>query len=168
MTGMEEGLFPHSRTTASDAAVEEERRLCYVGMTRAMDKLYLTRARRRRVFGEYQFNPPSRFLEEIPAHLLEQPAAPALHHAQGHNLASVFAQLPGGEAQVDDDFCNDIEVIPEAEEGLRIGLRVRHAKFGVGFIRRIEGQGENQKVIVYFKTVGPKKLLLKFAGLEPA
>ncbi|MDT8423653.1 MAG: UvrD-helicase domain-containing protein [Desulfuromonadales bacterium] len=168
MTGMEEGLFPHSRTTASDAAVEEERRLCYVGMTRAMDKLYLTRARRRRVFGEYQFNLPSRFLEEIPAHLLEQPAAPALHHAQGHNLASVFAQLPVGEAQADDDFGNDIEVIPEAEEGLRIGLRVRHAKFGVGFIRRIEGQGENQKVVVYFKTVGPKKLLLKFAGLEPA
>ncbi len=59
-------------------------------------------------------------------------------------------------------------MVPEPEEGLRIGSRVRHARFGVGTVRRLEGSGDNQKVIVYFSTVGSKKLLLKFAGLEPA
>ena len=69
---------------------------------------------------------------------------------------------------VDDNIDDDVRMVPDAEEGLRIGMQVRHAKFGVGAVRRIEGKGDNQKVIVYFKTAGAKKLLLKFAGLEPA
>jgi DNA helicase-2/ATP-dependent DNA helicase PcrA len=170
LSGMEEGLFPNARSSASRADLEEERRLCYVGMTRAMDKLYLTHARRRRMFGSYQYNPPSQFLTEIPAKMLDTIAQPpALQQTSEHNLASVFEQL-GEEAASDEDFfdSDDIRVVPDAEEGLRLGMQVRHAKFGVGTVRRIEGQGDNQKVIVYFKTAGAKKLLLKFAGLEPA
>jgi DNA helicase-2/ATP-dependent DNA helicase PcrA len=172
MTGMEEGLFPHSRTVESADEIEEERRLCYVGMTRAMEKLYLTRARQRRIYGSFQFNPASRFLDEIPAHLLDQVAAPALHSSSGHNLASVFERLPAAvvpEVVYEEPASNDtVRVVPDAETGVRLGMRVRHPRFGIGTVRRIEGQGEGQKVIIYFNSVGPKKLLLRFAGLEPA
>jgi DNA helicase-2/ATP-dependent DNA helicase PcrA len=167
MTGMEEGLFPLARSGNDDEELEEERRLCYVGMTRAREKLYLTHARRRRVYGDYQFNPPSRFLGEIPAQLLGGPA-PAVHRPATHNLASLFDRVDpdfGDEAPFLDD---EVRQVPEAEEGLRLGMNVRHAMFGTGVVRRIEGQGEQQKVIVFFHRVGPKKLLVKFAGLEPA
>ena len=173
MSGMEEGLFPNARSSATRSALEEERRLCYVGMTRAMDKLYLSHARRRRMFGSYQYNPPSLFLSEIPAKMLDAVApTPSLQHTSEHNLASVFEQM-GADVGRGADFADDVDdgdvrVVPDAEEGLRIGMQVRHAKFGVGTVRRIEGQGDNQKVIVYFKTAGAKKLLLRFAGLEPA
>ena len=172
--------------------LEEERRLCYVGMTRAMEKLYLTNARRRRVYGSYQFNRPSRFLGEIPAHLVERPvsgkkgAVAAQSSAATHNLASLFAQLPAEaeerEIETSPESAPDsisqpttpradepvIEVEPSAppERGLRIGSRVEHARFGIGTVRRIEGSGDKQKVIVYFNRFGPKRLLLKFAGLE--
>ena len=183
MTGMEEGLFPHSRVGEHKDDLEEERRLCYVGMTRAMHKLYLSHARRRRIYGDFQYNPPSRFLAEIPAHLLAQPAAPSHNLAAlavkpalsgGHNLASLFEQLAPSPLDSDHEeegeapFQDPVRLVPEAEEGLRLGSQVRHVKFGVGTVRRLEGQGEQAKVTVYFRSVGPKKLLLKFAGLEPA
>jgi len=169
MAGLEEELFPHSRSHEGAEELEEERRLCYVGMTRAMEKLYLTHARRRRIFGDYQFNPPSRFLAEIPAQLLDQPASGGLHKPASHNLASLFDQAEPDFSEEDPFFDEDeVRVVPDAEEGLRIGLQVRHIKFGVGTVRRIEGQGDNQKVTVYFHRFGPKKLLVKFAGLEPA
>ena len=167
MTGMEEGLFPHSRSDDGDD-VEEERRLCYVGMTRAMDKLYLSHARRRRIYGDFQYNPPSRFLVEIPSHLLEGKEQPTLNHASSHNLASVFEELAPEPLAEEDFFEDEVRQVSEAELGPRIGQQVRHAKFGVGTIRRLEGTGDNQKVSIYFRTVGLKKLLLKFAGLEPA
>ena len=167
MVGLEEDLFPHNRSGGGDEDLEEERRLCYVGMTRAREKLYLTHARRRRIYGDYQFNPPSRFLAEIPQELLDQVNTPGLHQPASHNLASLFEQIEP-EMEPDEHYEDDIRIVPEAEEGLKIGMSVRHVKFGVGTVRRIEGSGENQKVIVYFRTVGPKKLLLKYAGLEPA
>ncbi|PLX99669.1 MAG: ATP-dependent DNA helicase PcrA [Desulfuromonas sp.] len=169
MAGMEEGIFPHSRAGYGGDEFEEERRLCYVGMTRAMDKLYLTHARRRRIYGSYQYNPPSVFLADIPRTHLQKPAADGMQHAASNNLASVFESI-GEQVAIDepDDFVDDVRVVPDAEEGLRIGMNVRHVKFGVGVVRRIEVQGDNQKVIVYFQRIGPKKLLLKFAGLEPA
>lgn len=185
MTGMEEGIFPGERAGDSGEQLEEERRLCYVGMTRAREKLYLTNARRRRVYGSYQFNRASRFLAEIPSHLVERSgsgvntsAAATQSPAATHNLASLFAQLPtdssGAEAQAHPPAPPSvaaepvIEVEPGAprERGLRIGSRVEHARFGVGTVRRIEGAGDKQKVIVYFNRFGPKRLLLKFAGLE--
>jgi len=169
MSGMEEGLFPHSRAASGPEEMEEERRLCYVGMTRAMEKLTLTHARRRRIFGDYQFNPPSRFLGEIPESLLERPAGGGLHKPASHNLASLFDQTEPDYS--DDEAVTDayeVRVVPDAEEGLRIGLHVRHVKFGTGIVRRIEGQGDNQKVMIAFQRFGLKKLLVKFAGLEPA
>jgi DNA helicase-2/ATP-dependent DNA helicase PcrA len=167
MAGMEEGLFPLARSSESREELEEERRLCYVGMTRAMEKLYLVHARKRRVFGDYQFNPASSFLSDIPISVIERGRRQSpLHKQAGHNLASLFDQpLPEVEAE---EFSETVRHVAEAEEGLRIGSKVRHLKFGVGVVRRIEGSGESCKVTVWFNSVGPKKLLLKFAGLEPA
>ncbi|EAT15074.1 ATP-dependent helicase [Desulfuromonas acetoxidans] len=186
MTGMEDGIFPAARSNDGGEQLEEERRLCYVGMTRAMEKLYLTHARRRRVYGSYQFNPPSRFVGEIPEGLLADVAKKPLHATSKHNLASLFDQLPmqapesetssapastpaADSASVPDQPVIEVEPAAPVDDGtLRIGSRVRHARFGVGTVRRLEGSGDKQKVIVYFNRFGPKRLLLKFAGLEPA
>ncbi len=178
MTGMEEGLFPHARSGDGGEDLAEERRLCYVGMTRAMQKLYLSHARRRRVYGTHQFNPPSRFLGEIPAQLLADQielGGSTGTAAKEHNLASLFdlAQpektiTPSVETSADPDPQPPAPEEPATEGGqLRLGSKVRHIKFGVGTVRRLEGNGDKQKVTVYFNSVGPKKLLLKFAGLMP-
>lgn len=161
MTGMEEGLFPHARVADDD--FEEERRLCYVGMTRAMKKLYLTHARRRRVYGDFQFNQPSRFLDEIPPPLVQRigedspPPSKALRQPPKESRR--------GATDPDDD---GVRVVYEGEDGLRIGNRVRHNSFGIGTIKGLEGAGPSRKVTVVFRSVGTKKLMLKFAGLEPA
>ena len=179
MVGMEERLFPHVRSLDDPPQMEEERRLCYVGMTRARERLFLTNARRRRIFGQEQLNTPSRFLAEIPGELLDmeeefQPAFGFGGYRSGekeewrdepaslqHNLASVFsADAESG--------INEVEVVPEDTEDVFIGMRVRHGKFGVGVVRKIEGMGDQQKVIVWFNSVGPKKLMVRFAGLERA
>lgn len=186
ITGMEEGLFPHSRSGSGSADLDEERRLCYVGMTRAMRKLYLSHARRRRVYGTWQFNAPSRFLADIPPALLAGHCAPGASlpsvkgapapRAAAHNLAGladlvaaeemdqsaeIISRPPAGRsASVPADH-------PADTGGLRLGAPVRHLKFGRGVVRRLEGSGDQQKVTVYFNSVGTKKLLLKFAGLMP-
>ncbi|MEA3544129.1 MAG: 3'-5' exonuclease, partial [Thermodesulfobacteriota bacterium] len=178
MTGMEEGLFPHSRSGDMGEELAEERRLCYVGMTRAMQKLYLSHARRRRVYGSYQFNPPSRFLAEIPAQRLTdfRPESVAVEMPiTGHNLASL-ADLVAASEPIS-PVAEKITVVrhktpgresaPPAAGGLQLGTRVRHVKFGIGTVRSLEGNGDKQKVTVYFNSVGTKKLLLKFAGLMP-
>lgn len=170
MVGMEERLFPHVRALDDRDGMEEERRLCYVGMTRARERLYLLRASRRLIFGQEQANLPSRFLREIPGELLTQedaggapftgwqPSSPA--PKQSHNLAAVASAAA------------DVELVPEPpdeyDSALFVGMRVRHAKFGTGTIRKIEGRGDDQKVIVWFAQGGPKKLLVRFAGLERA
>lgn len=164
MTGMEERLFPHVRALDDPEQMEEERRLCYVGMTRARERLYLSNARRRHFYGQEQFNSPSRFLDDIPGELLEtdeERRGPGASPA-----ASGWNRFTGGrleEAVVVPD--NEVTVVPE-EDGVFIGMRVRHAKFGPGTIRKIEGSGDNRKVMVWFDDGGPKKLLLRFAGLE--
>jgi DNA helicase II / ATP-dependent DNA helicase PcrA len=180
MIGMEERLCPHVRALEDPAQMEEERRLCYVGMTRARERLFLTNARRRRIFGQDQYNSPSRFLGDIPREFLdiqeesqtgfgfgnsmnearrtwnEEPAT------QPHNLATVFA----AENEPEPEFSNEVRVVPDETDEVYIGMQVRHGKFGVGTIRKIEGRGNEQKVIVWFNSVGPKKLLVRFAGLE--
>ncbi len=177
MTGMEEGLFPHSRSGDGGEDLAEERRLCYVGMTRAMRKLYLSHARRRRVYGTYQFNPPSRFLAEIPAELTDAVSSPVtakVTAAQQHNLASLFdLTAPAAEDENQEPVQQPAARFspPSADldsgGGFRLGSKVRHIKFGIGTIRRLEGVGDKQKVTIYFNSVGSKKLLLKFAGLMP-
>ena len=170
MVGMEERLFPHVRALEDPAQMEEERRLCYVGMTRAKKRLFLLNVRRRHIFGQEQMNPPARFLRDIPGELVDagekwgsqvemQPGGVAKHGT--HNLASLF------EEEIEPDFGNEVRMVPEdQEDGVYHGMRVRHAQFGPGTIRKIEGEGDNQKVIVWFASVGPKKLLVRFAGLE--
>lgn len=172
MIGMEERLFPHARSLEDPEQMEEERRLCYVGMTRARERLYLTNARRRRIFGQEQCNPPCRFLADIPRALLDMEdegyqAGFGFQSGGGeekparHNLAAVF------EMELEPEFANEVQVVPDEAEGeIWPGMKVRHGKFGVGTIRKIEGSGNEQKVIVWFNTVGPKKLLVRFAGLE--
>ena len=176
MIGMEERVFPHVRALEDPEGMEEERRICYVGITRARERLFLTSARRRRIFGQEQFNNPSRFLGEIPPELCdleEQPRpwyetqalawpVPA-REPERHNLAAVFS-APQGSPVID----NEVRVVPDETEEICLGMKVRHGKFGVGAIRKIEGRGDEQKVIVWFDSVGPKKLLVRFAGLERA
>ena len=173
MTGMEEGLFPHARVGDSD--IEEERRLCYVGMTRAMSRLYLSHALRRRVFGDFQANQRSRFLDEVPADLIRvvrKPQRPSRPNYAGKAPSGYGGQRYGGSddrpAWMDDSEESEPRVVYEGEDGLRVGGRVRHASFGVGVIRGLEGSGEERKVTVLFRSSGAKKLLLKFAQLEPA
>jgi DNA helicase-2/ATP-dependent DNA helicase PcrA len=178
MTGMEEGLFPHARSGDLGEELAEERRLCYVGITRAMQKLYLSYARKRRVYGTYQFNPPSRFLAEIPVELLND-FTPSMELAEEskpeHNLASLFDLVDGAEPAPPTAHTTVVESnnIPardtssHTDGGLRLGTKVRHVKFGIGTVRRLEGAGDKQKVTVYFNSVGSKKLLLKFAALMP-
>ncbi|HZV81748.1 MAG TPA: UvrD-helicase domain-containing protein [Geobacteraceae bacterium] len=186
MIGMEEKLFPHVRALEDGEQMEEERRLCYVGMTRARERLFLTNARRRRIFGQDQYNQPSRFINDIPREQLdqedEQPSfgfrgqgsaghydekggVASYHQAVGHNLSVVHAHAAGSVPEVD----NEVEMVPEDDGAeIYIGMKVRHGKFGVGTIRKIEGSGDEQKVIIWFNSVGPKKLLVRFAGLERA
>ena len=188
MIGMEEKLFPHARSLDDLDGMEEERRLCYVGMTRARERLYLLNAKRRYLFGQEQNNPPSRFLKDIPRELLDQEGL-QLHSAtesfSGSNSYSVNRQfsersrrepISQGKgavhnlaAALESATYDDIEIVPEPPDehgGVFVGMKVRHGKFGVGTIRKIEGEGEGQKAVVWFNSVGPKKLLLRFAGLE--
>ena len=164
MTAMEEGLFPHARVADED--IEEERRLCYVGMTRAMEKLHLTHARRRRVFGDFQCNPRSRFVDEIPPALLHEVGNAARRWELARQQTEAF-QRPRAAASREVRIEYDNEDDPSGAS-LRVGTKVRHATFGVGTVQRLEGAGDGQKATVLFGSVGRKKLILKFAGLEPA
>jgi DNA helicase II / ATP-dependent DNA helicase PcrA len=174
IVGMEEGLFPHSRVADDD--MEEERRLCYVGMTRAMQRLCLTHAQRRRVFGDVQYNARSRFLDEIPPELVRDVASPAQRWATARRQTQSFpargpvpfATPPGRGAVPSAAADREVRVVYDNEDGLRVGTRVRHATFGVGTIQRLEGRGDGLKATVTFQSAGIKKLILKFAGLEPA
>jgi DNA helicase-2/ATP-dependent DNA helicase PcrA len=162
LVGLEEGLLPHSRSLGSPDAMEEERRLCYVGMTRAMQHLHLSWARSRQVFGQRRLSEPSRFLEEVPGELLKRSGAgfgatprrgPWADQSRGDRPRPVPAG-PGG-------------VAPDVG-ALRPGVRVRHPLFGVGTVLRREGAGEDLKLTVSFPAVGAKKLVARFAGLELA
>ena len=174
IAGLEEGLFPHSRSAESQDEVEEERRLCYVGMTRAGQQLLLTGAARRRVFGDYQDCRPSRFLHEIPAELMDQIVSPPPRYNGGFGHAHYeFRTNPYGrkgraprvrEAEADYAYENEDQSLL----GVRLGLRVRHPLFGVGTVTAIEEQPDDVKVTVRFNSVGVKKLMAKFARLEPA
>ena len=175
MVGMEEGLFPHARVDDSD--IEEERRLCYVGMTRAMKRLVLTHALRRRVYGDVQMNARSRFIDEIPVEHLEtigQPARPAAPPQwRFPTRQAAFGAAPRASSRPErievagGEDGERVRIVYD-EDGLRIGSRVRHGTFGVGTVKLLEGAGEQQKVTVLFPSVGTKKLVLKFANLEPA
>jgi DNA helicase II / ATP-dependent DNA helicase PcrA len=157
LVGLEEGLLPHSRSLGNEDALEEERRLCYVGMTRAMERLHLSWARSRQVFGQRRLSEPSRFIAEIPQPGLERSGGiPHLTPRPGERPPRWSPAAPAAGAAAS---------VPSAAE-IRPGVRVRHPLFGVGTVLRREGDGDELKVTVSFPGAGAKKLVARFAGLE--
>jgi DNA helicase-2/ATP-dependent DNA helicase PcrA len=159
LVGLEEGLLPHSRSLVDEDALEEERRLCYVGMTRAMERLHLSWARSRQVFGQRRVTEKSRFLDEIPEAGLERSGGLfSLPPRQGGTPSprtplSTASPAPAAAGALHAD-------------AIRPGVRVRHPLFGVGTVLRREGDGDGLKVTVSFPGVGAKKLVARYAGLE--
>ena len=171
ISGLEEGLFPHARSAEDDAELEEERRLCYVGITRARSRLVLTSAARRRVFGDYQATQPSRFLQEIPADLVEQEFSRyTVPHARpragwDYRPNPYRGRSPRLREHAEFDYSHEDQSVPE---GLSPGRKVRHGQFGVGTVVSIEELDDDMKLVVRFASVGTKTLRARYAKLELA
>jgi DNA helicase-2/ATP-dependent DNA helicase PcrA len=146
LAGMEDGLFPHQRSVADLEGLEEERRLCYVGATRAMRQLYVTYAEQRRLYGVDQYSQPSRFINELPPELVEE-IRPRLQVSR-----PVFVRRA------------NLEESPVP--AMRMGSRVRHSKFGDGVVLNFEGNGPQARIQVNFERQGTKWLMLSYANLE--
>ena len=173
ITGLEEGLFPHSRSSGEDADLEEERRLCYVGMTRARTRLVLTGAMRRRVFGEYQPCQPSRFLDEIPPSLIDyvepRPSGlfgPSYARRAGPTRPGPRAERQSGRARHEEGPTYDYASEDQSRAGIGPGARVRHPQFGIGTVLSVEDLGHDVKLTVRFVNIGQKRLLASYAKLE--
>src|SRR5437763_257983 len=170
--GLEDGLFPHNRSIGEAPQLEEERRLFYVGMTRAENKLYLTSARFRRYFGnmDQQVSEPSRFLSEIPEELIEEVGErrrkPAMRFGgtSYDTVDAVMKVLGGAEKKPAPAFKPEVKKKPAGTWTL--GTRVKHAKYGYGTILRTEGAGDDLKLTVSFISYGLKKMIAKYAELE--
>ncbi|MEE9254018.1 MAG: 3'-5' exonuclease, partial [Pseudomonadales bacterium] len=145
LAGIEEGLFPHRMSLEEPGRLEEERRLCYVGITRAMKQLYFTYAETRRLFGSETYNKPSRFIAEIPSELMQEVRIGG----------EVTVAMPGRSDDWDD-----------TQTRLELGQRVAHPHFGEGVVLNCEGHGERTRVEVNFEEVGSKILMLSHANLE--
>lgn len=148
LCGMEDGLFPHQRSIADPGGLEEERRLCYVGITRAKQILYMTYAEQRRLHGMDKLSHPSRFIAEVPDEFIEEirPRVQVSRPVRSarRSKSSALQEHPG----------------------IRLGQRVRHRKFGDGVILNCEGQGAHTRVEVNFETAGTKWLVLSYANLD--
>jgi DNA helicase-2/ATP-dependent DNA helicase PcrA len=149
ITGMEEKLFPHQMSMDDADGLAEERRLCYVGITRAMKKLYLLHAEKRRLWGKETYPSLSRFVREIPSHLIEEIRL----------NAQVTQPLFGRSSLYDSD---------NGPGGFQLGQMVEHPKFGQGVILNFEGTGPQARIQINFESVGPKTLVLAYAKLTPA
>ncbi len=147
LVGMEENLFPHKRSAEESGRLEEERRLCYVGITRAMEKLYITYAESRRMYGDINQNSPSRFIREIPKELMQEV-----------RLNTTISR-PASFAPAYQDY-----EIPET--GISLGQQVYHSIFGAGTVLNFEGQGPNARIQVNFDDEGSKWLVAQYANLE--
>ncbi len=143
MCGVEEGLFPHYMVQEDPTKIEEERRLCYVGMTRAMEKLFLTYAESRRLHGKEVFHRPSRFIKDIPKEFLDE----------------VRLKAKVSRPQTTSSYSRPM---PENDTGLRMGQRVTHHQFGEGIILQYEGRGEHARIQVRFENSGTKWLIASF------
>ena len=152
LTGLEENLFPHQRSLGESGQLEEERRLCYVGMTRAMQRLYLTWAEVRRLHGREDYTTASRFLSEIPEDLITEVRA-----------VTAYPTLSASSAMA----ANLSDNIMLGTTELRLGGAVRHTKFGDGTLVKVEGQGASARVQVNFEKEGNKWLVLAYASLQP-
>ena len=173
IVGIEEGLLPHYRRGEEIEDMEEERRLFYVGMTRAKERLFLSRAEERSTFGVGRANLASRFLDELPVELMES-------EEKKRRMEGLFSQeVPWREDAhqteiIPEDLSQEISfpegsglvLSPEGFFPLKIGMRVRHPKFGEGRVKSVEGMDENQKATIVFGTVGNKLLKVCSAHLE--
>ncbi len=177
MAGMEEGLFPHARSAESEDELEEERRLCYVGMTRARERLILTHASERRLYGYPQANLISRFVEDIPAELIERQGRSLFgSDSPGRNAwQEDSASAETGSSWSDDHAFSPASSMPKPREKgtgksttgkFYNGAVVKHAKFGLGTVQRSEGAGDDLKISVSFPGHGVKTLAVKYANLE--
>ena len=169
LVGLEEGVFPHSRSLASDAEIEEERRLCYVGMTRAREELHLVHANRRSVYGTPNFNRRSRFLDDLPANWLSTIshsgyAMPESARSPYQDRAGAFSSFR--EAQPVLQQAPNLRA-PTWKSPFDVGQRVRHAKFGIGVVVACSPIKDDVEVTVAFPgVIGVKKLIQKLAKLE--
>lgn len=181
LVGLEEGVFPHKRTLDNPPEIEEERRLCYVGITRARERLFITYAGRRRVFGSYVDSLPSRFLDELPEELLHTITAILPDHGAGRRTAreerTEWADSPDvrwstdwgiGEGQATPLRTKAKPTKTATEVPFAVGDRVRHPAFGLGVVARIIGSGERACLAVSFPGLGQKILDLRFAPLASA
>jgi DNA helicase-2/ATP-dependent DNA helicase PcrA len=181
--GMEDGVFPHIRSLGEPTELEEERRLAYVGITRAMQKLHLTSAWSRMLHGTTQYNPPSRFLDEIPAELIDEIGGSRMlrsrsdRRSSGTDGRTFGGSSYGGDRQrigasrdhiVEQAISAGTGPTPSGADamGLKIGDDVRHTQWGEGIIIDIEGSGDTAEASVHFPSVGEKRLLLSWAPLE--
>ena len=153
LAGMEEGLFPHKMSMDNIAGLEEERRLCYVGITRAKEKLYLSYAESRRLHGDVTLCRPSRFIKEIPSSLIDEIRLKSTIKRMGSQNSTTSGNQVRGHID-----------IPKTE--LSLGQRVLHGKFGEGVVLNYEGQGSNARVQVNFDSKGSKWLVLSYANLR--
>ncbi|VBB08550.1 atp-dependent dna helicase pcra [Lucifera butyrica] len=167
MAGMEEGMFPHMRTLMNEEELEEERRLCYVGITRAQRKLYLTNARMRTIYGNTVMYPPSRFLNEVPAALVEKVGVPKTAAAPSGRLAP--AKEWGRPALKSPAFMTPpsrpAAAAPSQDAVWKSGDKARHAKWGIGTVIAVRGNGANQEVHIAFPSEGVKRLLAQAAPI---
>ena len=158
VAGLEDGILPHFNSGGSQDEIEEERRLLYVGMTRAKEKLLLTCARRRRIAGRYQDREDSPFLLELPDDKLEVSQSPELFYDRRTAGAYSFfgRDKPAG-----------VEIVEDSGDGdLRRGRRVRHPTLGEGVVMEFEGEGDAAKITVFFDRAGKRKLVARYASLE--
>jgi DNA helicase-2/ATP-dependent DNA helicase PcrA len=161
LAGMEEGVFPHIRSLGEDEEMEEERRLAYVGITRAEKRLYLTNARLRTLFGTTNMNPESRFIEEIPDHLIEKTEADGSSAWGG----GFFDRTPGMPRAVSRPAAPKKNVNPETDWS--VGDRLRHKKWGEGTVVSVKGEGNALELDIAFpKPTGIKRVLASFAPIE--
>jgi len=178
LAGMEEGILPHSQSLEENDDIEEERRLCYVGMTRAREQLYCLYALERRVHGQMRDQSPSPFVREIPEQVREEvrlgrfrqpraplPASRGEGRVRGDAVRSISSFFQNAAVQFDPSAIRAARSEPQRGSELKRGVRVRHEQFGDGTILTMEGSGPDAKLTVYFDRAGSKKFIAKYAKL---
>ncbi|MFI2375121.1 DNA helicase PcrA [Streptomyces sp. NPDC018964] len=169
LTGMEDGVFPHMRALGQTKELEEERRLAYVGITRARERLYLTRSTLRSAWGQPSYNPPSRFLEEIPAAHLEWRRTGASSPVSSGPASGVAASLSSSRSRSSAAGASGFATRRTEEKSvvsLAVGDRVTHDQFGLGTVVAVKGTGANTEATIDFGDTKPKRLLLRYAPVE--
>ncbi|MBD0839203.1 DNA helicase PcrA [Streptomyces sp. TRM68416] len=169
LTGMEDGVFPHMRALGQTKELEEERRLAYVGITRARERLYLTRSSLRSAWGQPSYNPPSRFLEEIPGQHVDWKRTGATAPASAGPVSGVAASLSSSRSRSSASGASGFATRRTSEKpvvSLAVGDRVTHDQFGLGTVMAVKGTGANAEATIDFGDTKPKRLLLRYAPVE--